>query len=96
MIVNAEGINVVMLILGGVTSFSAGLIVGTWRLSTLVHRVDDHERRLSGMEKCVSVTFTRLHDRIDDLMLLVGADPAKFRKERRSADDSDFRGHRDA
>ena len=35
------------------------------------------------MEKCVSVTFNRLHDRIDDLMLLVGADPSKFRKEHR-------------
>ena len=93
---DVEMINVVMLILGGVTSFSAGLIVGTWRVSTLVHRVDDHERRLTGMEKCVSVTFTRLHDRIDDLMLLVGADPQMFRKERRGGDDSDFRGHRDA
>ena len=31
-----------------------------------------------------------------DLMLLVGADPQKFRKERRGGDDSDFRGHRDA
>lgn len=93
---DVEMINVVMLILGGVTSFSAGLIVGTWRVSTLVHRVDDHERRLSSMEKYVSVTFTRLHDRIDDLMLLVGADPQMFRKERRADDGSDFRGHRDA
>lgn len=81
--INLEAVNVVMLIFGGVTSFSAGLIVGTWRVSTLVHRVDDHERRLANMEKCVSVTFNRLHGRIDDLMLLVGADPSKFRKEHR-------------
>ena len=81
--INLEAVNVVMLIFGGVTSFSAWFDCRDMARVNAGASVDDHERRLANMEKCVSVTFNRLHDRIDDLMLLVGADPSKFRKEHR-------------
>lgn len=86
--VGADDINLGMMLIGAGSSFVGGLIVGTWAVSAKMHMLADHEKRLSRLEHCIEQKLDRLHERIDDLMVGVGMDPNRIRREhRREPDD---------
>ena len=80
---DAAGIDIAGKLIAAAVSFVGGLIVGTWTVSAKMHQLADHEKRLARLERCIETKLDRLHERIDDLMVMVGADPAKFRKDHR-------------
>ena len=92
---DTAGIDIAGKLIAAAASLVGGLIVGTWTVSAKMHQLADHEKRLARLERCIETKLDRLHERIDDLMVMVGADPAKFRKDHRPARDDDDQEKRD-
>ena len=92
---DTAGIDIAGKLIAAAASFVGGLIVGTWTVSAKMHQLADHEKRLARLERCIETKLDRLHERIDDLMVMGGADPAKFRKDHRPARDDDDPEKRD-
>jgi CHASE1-domain containing sensor protein len=81
--VDVSGLDIIGKVLVAVAAFVSGVVTGTWTVSAKMHQLADHEKRLARLERCIETKLDRLHERIDDLMVMVGADPAKFRHEHR-------------
>lgn len=92
---DTSGIDIAGKLVAAAASFVGGLIVGTWTVSAKIHQLADHEKRLARLERCIETKLDRLHERIDDLMVMVGADPAKFRKDHRPDPEDDQPKKRD-
>ena len=92
---DTAGIDIAGKLIAAAASFVGGLIVNTWTVSAKMHQLADHEKRLARLERCIETKLDRLHERIDDLMVMVGADPAKFRKDHRQSRDDDDPEKRD-
>ena len=87
---DVSGLDIIGKVLVAVAAFVSGVVTGTWTVSAKMHQLADHEKRLARLERCIETKLDRLHERIDDLMVMVGADPAKFRKDHRPGrDDAD-------
>ena len=86
---DAAGLDVVGKIGAAVISFIGGLVVGVWTVSAKMHQLQDHEKRLSRLEHCIEQKLDRLHERIDDLMVMGGMDPSRVRREHRREPDDD-------
>ena len=87
---DAAGLDVVGKIGAAALSFIGGLVVGVWTVSAKMHQLQDHEKRLSRLEHCIEQKLDRLHERIDDLMVMGGMDPNRVRRDRRhEPDDSE-------
>lgn len=80
---DVSGLDIIGKVLVAVAAFVSGVVTGTWTVSAKMHQLADHEKRLARLERCIETKLDRLHERIDDLMVMVGADPAKFRHEHR-------------
>ena len=92
---DVSGLDIIGKVLVAVAAFVSGVVTGTWTVSAKMHQLADHEKRLARLERCIETKLDRLHERIDDLMVMVGADPAKFRKDHRPARDDDDPEKRD-
>lgn len=86
---DAAGLDVVGKIGAAVISFIGGLVVGVWTVSAKMHQLQDHEKRLSRLEHCIEQKLDRLHERIDDLMVMGGMDPNRVRRNRRHDEPED-------